>query len=371
MRTSLLGAALFTACELGQPPDARTAPDACAVPDEAPVRDAAVPDASPDAPPDAPPDPCDFRARVPLRLRSSADGRSRMTELPAGTALDLLRVTSQTRGTLARLGVLCGVRVRESGAEGSVYLDAYEVARCQESRVSAPDVAEEHRVTVDGVDEVWRVRFTQPPAAPAPVREEADCAEWYFRGFDPRRAVIERVRDGVVVERFEDPAAGVAVEGQLPPISRELLIPARVRLPAGQRAPTLAQSERLPRPTILSVGDYDHDGRAVEFVLDLGPFICGNSLSGVVGLSRDRPRLHLLEWASPARARMILLGAGDWDEVRAEPSGDMVIWRCGNHGYDGEERLRWAPFRGGLRREVYVVPMTEDCAPIDGGAPEE
>ncbi len=323
--------------------------------------DASTNDRPADATPtDAPDDPCDFHARVPLRLRPGI-GDNGAQSIPAGTALELLSVTSVPRGSLPRLGVLCGVRVRSTGAEGNVYLDAYEVARCQRSRVSAPDVAEEHRVMVDGVEEVWRVRFTTPPRLPEPLPEEPNCADWNDQNFENRRAVIERLRDGVVIDRLVNPSANVPASDAISeaPLATRVAIYRRVRPSAGPQL-TLAESERLPLPTVLSIGDYDHDGRATEFVLPMGFFICGNSSRGVVGLDRKHPRLHLLEWASPAGAHMVGLNI-DWEAIRERESGDIITWHCGNHGYNGEDHMRWSPFLGRLRTSHYTVPMRDGC----------
>lgn len=309
-------------------------------------------------PPDAPEDPCDFHARVPLRLRPRT-GTARPRVVPTGSALELLRVTYGTRGTLSRLGVFCEVRVRSTGDEGFVYLDAYEVARCQRHRGSSADIAEEHRVLVDGVEEVWRVRFTTPPRLPEPLPEDSTCVERYWERFDVRRAVIERVRDGEVVDRLMNPSSGLDNDDVVP-LAEAVLVPGRVGLPVGQRRLTLAESERLPRPTVLSIGDYNHDGQATEFVLDMGPLVCGNDYSGVVGLDQRHRRLHVLEWGAPARTFMVGVNI-DWEAVRASASGDVITWSCGNHFYDGEDHLRWAPYNGSLRMSTYTIEYPDRC----------
>ena len=42
----------------------------------------------------------------------------------------------------------------------------------------------------------------------------------------------------------------------------------------------------------MPLGDYDRDGRATEFVLQVDAGPCGHDTSLVVGISRDTPRLH-------------------------------------------------------------------------------
>lgn len=355
---------------------------ACAPPreDVAPAGDASVPTdvatdiaASPDVAPDAsaPPDdapaadPCDLRAEVPLRLRSPADRRRIVATLPAGTPIELLAVTDATRGPIDRLGVLSRVRVRTTGAEGFVYVGADAARRCQDRDVTSPDVSESRTVVVDGVEETWRVRFVTPSRAPEEVpSDEWGCGLLFEARFDRGRAVLERVRDGAVIDRFENPCGRDDGDECV----RGLLVPWGVGpRRAGHRTPP----GRLPRATFLDLGDYDHDGRATELALDVGHLVCGHNVSVIVGLTRSQPRLHVLSWADGEPMRMEH-GRDAWEPVRASARGEMVTWGCGDHGASDEERLRWWPSRGRLRSEVITVAMNGECSgPADDGPAHE
>lgn len=372
----VIAAALTLAC--CTPRDYPTAPE----PDANDIRDATVadatdvavvaPDVAPvvDAAPDAPPapDPCDFHAAVPLRLRKTLREQRPTTLLPTGTALELLAVTSETRGPIERLGVYSRVRVRATGEEGFVYLDADEVRRCQDSRVTAPDVREWRAVVVDGVEEIWRVRFVTPSRAPEPIPEgEWTCPSGFDARFDQGNAVLERLRNGVVIDRFHNPCEVLAEDSGC---STALLIPWHVNPSTHDRPLPAATVERLPWITFLDLADYDHDGRATEMAIDVGHLVCGHANSVVVGITRDNARLHTLHWANGG-PMALTSGHWSWDQVRARPRGEMVTWGCGDHGYDGEERLRWWPAGGKLDAESFDVPMDEECHPLPEGAREE
>lgn len=75
-----------------------------------------------------------------------------------------------------------------------------------------------------------------------------------------------------------------------------------------------------------------------------------------------------------------------WDAVRASPRGEQVTIGCGNHGYNGEQRVRWGPAARGLGWRMIEREMPADCGwrrdgadvdtpdageggEVDGGAP--
>ncbi|MFO0608878.1 MAG: hypothetical protein U0324_37275 [Polyangiales bacterium] len=393
---SLAVALLLPCCGLQPAPDARvvSAPEAAAgravaSPPDASVAgnvsvaaDAAPPPVAPTATASA--DPCELRAPVDLRLRRTLYDRNPTTVVPAGTALELLAVKDWTRGTLERLGVLSRVRVRTTGAEGYVFLDAQAVRRCQDHRAPSPDVRESRTVIVDGVAEEWRVRFVTPPGENPPIPEdEWNCIVGFYNRFDRGDAVLERLRDGVVIDRFDNPCGPSGVNDSCAP---RLLIPRHVTpYVPGRRTLPAATTDRHPWTTWLDLADYNHDGQATELAAYVGHLACGVEVSAVIGITRERPRLHVLRWADGA-AMTLAVDATWWDAVRASPRGEQVTIGCGNHGYDGEQRVRWGPAARGLWWRVIEREMPPDCgwrrdgadvdAPdageggeVDGGAP--
>ena len=343
--------------------------DASVPSDLTPTVDAALPvDVPPvDAPAvDAPAaDPCDLRAEVPLRLRSAAHPHWRspvalrtVGTIAAGTPIELLAVTDVTRGTAHRLGVLSRVRVRSTGVEGFVYIDAEAARRCQDQGATAPDIRESRTVMVDGVAETWRVRFETPSRAPAEIPDgEGSCPARFDARFDRGLAVLERVRDGVVIDRYANPCG--RHDGA--ECATELLIPWHVEAPAGSHLSPEA-SARLPWVTFLDVGDYDHDGRATEIAIDVGHLACGHTVSYVIGLTRESPRLHTLTWSDGERM-VGESGRIGWEPVRANARGRAVTWGCGDHGGTAKESVRWWPSRGRLAHEEITTEMDDACHP--------
>lgn len=333
------------------PTDLAPAVDA-ATPADVPTTDAPTTDARPA-------DPCDLHTEVAVRLRDPVHVHRVLATLPAGTAIELLAVTATTRGPVERLGVLSRVRVRSTGAEGFVYLAAEAAQRCQQVGATAPDVRESRRVVVDGVEETWRVRFVTPSQEPAPLDGDVSCSGHFTARFDRGRAVLERLRHGVVIDRFDNPCR--PSDGD--ECERGLLIPWRVGPQPGDPSPSSAEAPRLPWVTFLDLGDYDHDGRATELAMDVGHLVCGHSISVVVGITRANPRLHVLTWAD-GEPMELTVGRFAWDAVRASPRSEMVTWGCGDHASDTEERLRWWPTRRGLAHEELTTPMDEECHPL-------
>jgi hypothetical protein len=102
---------------------------------------------------------------------------------------------------------------------------------------------------------------------------------------------------------------------------------------------------------IIALGDYDHDGRATEFVLQVGTLPCGRREAVVVGVSAADGSLHA--FASTAHPeRPLVLEARFWERLRqlgtrvaADTAGRAawVEWPCGDHGADTQTEVRlWA-----------------------------
>src|SRR5262249_50641532 len=104
--------------------------------------------------------------------------------------------------------------------------------------------------------------------------------------------------------------------------------------------PTLAtEIMRRPRPTIVKLADYDHDGRATEFLLHVANLPCGKEYDVAVGISKTIPQLHALSSAAhPAEA--LLLPRHAWEALLRGPGAHRVVqWECGDHGSDIHEEL--------------------------------
>src|SRR5580658_5386433 len=79
----------------------------------------------------------------------------------------------------------------------------------------------------------------------------------------------------------------------------------------------------------MELGDYDHDGRATEFVLPVDmPPPRSNARAVLVGISRINPRLHDFG---------IMLQPWRWELIKEKGSSSFVEWACGDHASEIEE----------------------------------
>jgi hypothetical protein len=85
--------------------------------------------------------------------------------------------------------------------------------------------------------------------------------------------------------------------------------------------------------------DYDHDGRATEFPLQVGTLPCGKTQSVLVGVSTIDSSLHA--FASVAHPeRPLVLPTYLWEQLRRSGGRTTgVEWPCGDHGADTQTEV--------------------------------
>ena len=96
------------------------------------------------------------------------------------------------------------------------------------------------------------------------------------------------------------------------------------------------------RPVVraMALGDYDHDGRATEFLLQVGTMPCGKRYSVLVGVSRADSALHVFRSVGHPE-RPLVLPTDVWERLR-QSAGEVVgvEWPCGDHGAGTEPEVR-------------------------------
>jgi hypothetical protein len=104
-------------------------------------------------------------------------------------------------------------------------------------------------------------------------------------------------------------------------------------------------------------GDYDHDGSATEFVLQIGTLPCGKRMSVVVGVSRHNKRLHAFSSVRHSETPLVLQ-AGHWESLLTAKGPIKVIhWQCGDHASDIEEELELKAENG----RIHVTLRVYEC----------
>lgn len=176
----------------------------------------------------------------------------------------------------------------------------------------------------------------------------AEIAQYGERG----ELELVRMRAGTVAEvhdlspYFED---SVYVHGEERKIARVARYP---RAPEDDLAgPTAAEAlaiQERPQIEVLDFVDYDHDGRATEFLLTVSTGSpCGQHRAIVVGISRSRPVLHAFGTVEqPAVPLTFWHSSMGWARLAAAPEGKWIeasVLNCGNHGIDMENltEARW------------------------------
>lgn len=205
-----------------------------------------------------------------------------------------------------------------------------------------PVTRDERAVKVEGAEETWRLDWLAAPdlvCQPSDTSwSECPCAGFAFG--EAGELDLVRLRDSHEVDRLHltrfsnadvPPGAQGRVALQRWPV-REIDAEAYERANAnGRRDFRKRVLERKP-VRILKLADFNHDGWATEFVLQIRNKPCGVRPSVLVGVSPGRPVLHAFGSADHPD-RPLVLEAEAWRRLRdTEGPGRFVERPCGDHG---------------------------------------
>lgn len=216
-------------------------------------------------------------------------------------------------------------------------------------RARGPQVRDETIVRVAGVHELWRLEWKSPPKPAC----GADDAGWYTcpcQGFAFGEAGdldLVRLHDGEEVERlsltplfdeqFSDVGAAAIVH-RVEPTDGDHTDPEDPGL--------VDRVEARASDPILLLADYDYDGQATEFPLQIEAAPCGKRITIVVGVSQVEPGLHVFHSAAhPERPLAMQLDA--WQTLRDdELPANVVEGYCDDHGSPTETELELSAHAG-------------------------
>ncbi|MGO9121390.1 MAG: hypothetical protein ACLQPD_27745 [Desulfomonilaceae bacterium] len=227
-------------------------------------------------------------------------------------------------------------------------------------------IREEQKIFINGVEETWLLEWA---SAPKPVcsADEPDiwstcpCAGFAFG--EKGNLALVRKRSGQPDERLElnklftgdldGPAeAGEAVLRRWDVYENDL---------DNSDSPDFA-ARVLTRPPakIMRFGDYDHDGKATEFVFQVGTLPCGKKMSVVIGVSDKNPRLHVFG-AAENSDKPLILQASHWEALlQAKSPVKVVDWKCGDHGSDRETELLLSADKNGIHASSVEYECKDD-----------
>jgi hypothetical protein len=229
----------------------------------------------------------------------------------------------------------------------------------------SPTVREEQRVIVDGVAETWRLEWAATPKPkPACDARDSDWSTCPCMGFaygESGDLYLSRTRDGVEVDRlhltplFGNEPAQLATVERWPVYDPDLNNEKNTDFPA-------RVSRRRP-VQVMHFADYDHDGQATEFYLQIESGPCGKNEGMVVGVTRSNPRLHA--WGTVSHPdRPLELQKVEWEALRdASHAVEVRDWSCGDHGADTETtvELYWTGEGIDGARKQYACPAAGEA----------
>ena len=214
---------------------------------------------------------------------------------------------------------------------------------------SAPPglVREERTVIVNGVREIWRLEWDGPSeiacGADSPsVSLTCPCSGFAY-GEQGKLVLIrtlltgqaEKLDLGPLFVRDEMPGnvVGPAVLQRWPPNYP----PKGNDIDIGGADPEfMSEAVRRGSTDVMRFADYDHDGMATEFLLQVGTLPCGKHQMVLVGISKRNPHLHVFS-SVEAPQTPLMLGAWQWDALlKAKGPINTVSWPCGDHGSELE-----------------------------------
>ncbi|MDB5498491.1 MAG: hypothetical protein JWP28_2522 [Phenylobacterium sp.] len=220
-------------------------------------------------------------------------------------------------------------------------------------------VREQHTVIVRGVPETWRLVWTGKPSTMCgpqgmDMAITCPCSGWAYG--ESGNLSLVRVRGGQEVERmklaplfgkFDYPAGEVGTgKAYLQRWPAKLSDFDRSERGDGRLVPEI---KRRQAPQIMRPADYDHDGEATEFLIQVGTMPCGKLQFAAIGVSVGSPRLHALSsTAHPNKPLMMPLRA--WQALlRSSHPGPVIVWNCGDHGSEVQSELILSASRGEIR----------------------
>ena len=230
-----------------------------------------------------------------------------------------------------------------------------------------PVTRDERAVKVDGVDETWRLEWL---AVPRLVCQPLD-ASWStcpctgFAFGEAGELDLVRLRDASEIDRFHltffsnadmPPGAEGRFALQRWPV-RDIDAEAFERANANGRRDFRKRVQERKPVRILKLADFDHDGWATEFVLQVRNKPCGQRPSILVGVSPGRPKLHAFGSADHPD-RPLILEAEAWKRLRDTQGsgGRFVESACGDHGAVQQREVALRADASGIHavRETYA-----------------
>jgi hypothetical protein len=111
---------------------------------------------------------------------------------------------------------------------------------------------------------------------------------------------------------------------------------------------------------LLDFADYDRDGNATEFLLQVATLPCGKHQMVLVGVSRANPHLHAFTTVEKPD-KPLVLGSWEWEALRKSGRTTVIDWNCDDHGSNVEWQVELVADSIGLHAKhlKYSCPTPE------------
>jgi len=223
-----------------------------------------------------------------------------------------------------------------------------------------PIIREERKIVIGGIEELWQLEWAKTPTLTCGP-EDAEWNTCPCSGFaygESGDLTLVRKRKGLKDERLH--LTPFFTDDESSTSSEAVLAKWKVLEKDYDDAETPNFVSRVrSRPTvpIMNFEDYDHDGSATEFILQVGNLPCGKHISIVVGVSKKNSRLHAISSVKRPN-KPLKLQVQQWEALlKSQKPITVVNWPCGDHGSEVEEEFELVAQLG----EIFAKRRTYDC----------
>ena len=224
-----------------------------------------------------------------------------------------------------------------------------------------PLVREQIEVSLNGVRERWTLRWEAPPSPYCQIPEDAMTCPCTGFGYGESGSLsLIRERPGMPRERLLlDPMFS---DGTSAKASSILLKSPFREVDGGYSAEQLQEELAKRKPaSILQLKDFNHDGLAAEFVLQVSAGPCGHQQGVLLGVEARGGPLKVFGGAANPDVPLVLEYAS-WYNLLLKTSFESLEFGCGDHGSEEEMVIRLSAKDGAFVAEQEVF----DCTGTDG-----
>lgn len=238
---------------------------------------------------------------------------------------------------------------------------------------------EQRTVTVNRRPEQWQLVWhgrPKPICAPEEVEMAVTCPCTGFAYGEMGKLSLVRKRGGKEVERlalgpyFEDlPASnsrGLAAMQWRPMEPRDFDEATDI----GPSPGFIAAVGKRRGPRVMQMADYDKDGNASEFLVQVSAGPCGHTAYMLFGVSKVRPRLHAFGTSDHPGDVLTLPGSAWQALLTTRGTAKVTAWPCGDHGSDVRQELLLSAKGGAIRvrRKTWSCPENGEGERLIGEA---